>query len=161
CMSVIRNRGLISDIVRRRRCASRRHWGAGNSSPPPAIPSGGAARSMGLDSSPSDERSRARQDNASLGELAGQRIDLYTSRMLLDDDVVSDGQAEAGTLSRRLRCEEGIEHLLLYLGRNADAVITDPDLYEVTEVLRRAGEGGLISLAVVLLFTFTRRIEAV
>ena len=36
--------------------------------------------------------------------------------MLLDDDVVSDGQAKSSALSGRLGREERVEQLLLYLG---------------------------------------------
>ena len=46
--------------------------------------------------------------------------------MLLDDDVVTDREAKAGALSGWFGREEGIEHLLLYIGRNAGAVITNP-----------------------------------
>src|SRR5262245_52303565 len=81
--------------------------------------------------------------------------------MLLYDDVVSDGQAKASTLASRFCREEGIEHLFLYLRRNADAVIANPDLYAVAEVLCRSRKSRLKAFAVVLLFTFTRRIEAV
>src|SRR6201981_1257776 len=55
---------------------------------------------------------RTRQNNSYFGELAGLRIDLYRPRMLLHDDVVSDGQAKAGALSSGLCREEGIEHLI-------------------------------------------------
>jgi hypothetical protein len=34
-----------------------------------------------------------RQDDPKFGELTGLRIDLYSPAMLLDDDVVTDGQA--------------------------------------------------------------------
>jgi len=84
------NSGLKTDVAARQRCANRRHWGADSSSPSPAIPSGEAVRSMGSGSSPRDEGSRARQNNAYLGVLAGLAIDLYKPRMLLDDDVVSN-----------------------------------------------------------------------
>jgi hypothetical protein len=72
--------------------------------------------------------------------------------VLLDDDVVTNGQAKASTLSRRLRREKGIEHLLLYLGLNANAVVTNPDLYAVAEVLRRSSKSRRIAIATVLLF---------
>ena len=36
---------------------------------------------------------RARQNDPKFGELAGLGIDLYRPAMLLDDDVVTDGQA--------------------------------------------------------------------
>src|SRR5262249_13858783 len=99
--------------------------GAGSSSPPPAIPSGGAARSMGLGSSPIDERSRARQDNADLGVVAGLRVNLYRPRMLLHDNVVGDGEAEAGSFSGRLSREEGIEHLFPHFRWNARTVVAN------------------------------------
>ena len=67
--------------------------GAGNNSPLPAISSGEAAHSMGSGSSPSDERTYARQDKSYLGVLARLAIDLYRPGMLLHNDVVTDGQA--------------------------------------------------------------------
>jgi hypothetical protein len=55
--------------------------------------------------------------------------------MLLHDDVVSDGQAKASTLASWFCRKEGIEHLFLYFGRNAAAVIAYPDLNFVAKVL--------------------------
>src|SRR5262249_45269760 len=106
------------------------------------------------------ERWRTRQNNSHFGEL-GSRIDLYRSRMLLHDDVVSDGQAKASAFPGRLRREEGIEHLFPDLGRNAGAVVANRDLYAVAEAFRRSRESGLIAVAVILIFAFGRRIEAV
>src|SRR5215831_120714 len=103
---------------------------------------------------------RTRQNNSHFGEL-GSRIDLYRSRMLLHDDVVSDGQAKASAFPGRLRREEGIEHLLPDFGRNAGAVVANRDLYAVAEILRRSGKSRLIAIAIVLLFALRRRIEAV
>jgi hypothetical protein len=56
---------------------------------------------------------------------------------LLHDDVVSDGQAKAGALSSGFCREEGIEHLFPYLGRNAGAVVANPNLNFIAEVFRR------------------------
>src|SRR5215831_17148993 len=84
--------------------------------------------------SSSNERSRARQYNPDFGELAGLRIDLYRPRMLLDNDVVSDRQAKAGTFPGRFCREEGIEHLFPRFGRNARAVVANPDFNFVAEV---------------------------
>ena len=55
--------------------------------------------------------------------------------MLLDDDVVTDREAEPGAFSGRLRREERIEDLLFHLGRNAGAVVTDADFHTVAKVL--------------------------
>ena len=70
------------------------------------------------------------------------RIDLYGPRMLLHDDVVGDGQAEASSLSGRLCREEGIEHLFPDLGRNAGAVVANPDFKFVAKVLVAATRVG-------------------
>jgi hypothetical protein len=56
--------------------------------------------------------------------------------MLFDDDVVADGQAKSGALSGWFGREEGIEHLLLHVGRNAGAIVANRNLYAVAEVLR-------------------------
>jgi hypothetical protein len=81
--------------------------------------------------------------------------------MLLDDDVVSDGEAEAGALPGRLRREEGIEHFFSCFRRNASAVVANRDLYAIAQVLCRSYESRLIAIAIVLLFALDRRIEAV
>src|SRR5262249_32741673 len=81
--------------------------------------------------------------------------------MLLDDDVVTYGQAEASALSRWFGREERIEHLFPYFRRNAAAVVANRDLYAIAEVLRRSDKSRLIAIATVLLFAFGRRIEAV
>ena len=116
---------------------------------------------MGSGSSPSDERSSARQNNADLSILAGLRVNLYRPRMLFDDDVVADGQAKSGALSGWFGREEGIEHLLFHIGRNAGAIIPNYDLYAVPEVLGGSRKSGLIVFAIILLFALGRRIEAV
>src|SRR5215469_10110907 len=128
-----------------------------------AIPSGEAVRSMGSrsGSAPCDERSRARQDNANLGVPAGLAIDLYKPRMLLDDDVVSDGQTKASTLSGGLCGEEGIEHLFPDLGRNAASVITNPDLYVVAKILGCSNQHRLMFVPCRLRLPLRRRVKAV
>ena len=80
--------------------------------------------------------------------------------MLLDDDVMTDRQAEASAFPGRLGCEEGIEHLVPYLGRDACAVIAYPDLYTITKVSGCGRKRGLVT-AIRLLFALGRRIEAV
>src|SRR5215472_11389218 len=73
------------------------------------------------------ERRFARKNNPDFGVLAGLRINLDSSRMLLHDDVVSGGQAKASTLASGFCCEEWIEHLFPYFGRNAGTVVANPD----------------------------------
>ena len=81
------------------------------------------------------------------------------TRMLLHDDVLSDGQAKASTLASRFCCEERIEHLFPYFGRNARAVVANPNLNFVAKVLCRRCYGRL--MAIVPPFALGRRIEAV
>ena len=56
---------------------------------------------------------------------------------------MAHGQAEAGALARRLGGEERIEHPLLHLGRNSRAIVADPDLDLVAEILGCRAQGGL------------------
>src|SRR5215471_19383607 len=91
----------------------------------------------------SDEYSDARQDNPDFGELARLRINLDRAAMLLDDDVVTDGEAEAGPFSCGLRREEGIEHFLFHLGRNARAVVADCYLDTIAQILCRGSQSWL------------------
>src|SRR5580692_1749890 len=60
-------------------------------------------------------RCRTRQNDPKFGELAGPRIDLYRPRMLLDDDVVTDGKTEPSTFPGRLGRKERVEQLFLNL----------------------------------------------
>ena len=55
--------------------------------------------------------------------------------MLLHDDVVGDGQAKASTLASGFCREEGVEHLFPDFGRNARAVVANPNLNFVAKVL--------------------------
>ena len=48
--------------------------------------------------------------------------------MLLDDDVVADRQTKTGPFAGGLGREERLEDLVPHLGRNAGAVVADPDL---------------------------------
>ena len=76
-----------------------------------------------------------RQNNSKFGELAGLRIDLYRPRVLLDDNVVTDGKTEPSSFTGRLCREERIEQLRPYLRRDAGAVVAYPDFDLVTEAL--------------------------
>src|SRR5262249_40000874 len=102
-----------------------------------------------------------RQHDFKFGELTGLRIDVDRPAMLLDDDIVTNRQAQARAFSGWFSREKGIEHLLLYLGRNARSVIANRDLNFVAKVLCRGSEGWLIAFAGGLLLTLSRGIKAV
>ena len=94
------------------------------------------------------EHRRPRQNNPDFCEFAGLRIDLDRPAMLLDDDVVADGEAKSGTFSGRLGREERIEDLFLHLGRNPGAVVADRYFHPVAEVLGRCRKRWLIVAAI-------------
>ena len=81
--------------------------------------------------------------------------------MLLDDYVMTNGQAEAGALSSGFSREEGIEHFLLHLGCDAGAVVAYPDLYAVPQVFRSRYQRRLEVIVMRLSLTFSRCIEPV
>ena len=54
--------------------------------------------------------------------------------MLLDDDVVTDGQAQPSPFTGRLGRKEGIEQLFLRLRWDTGAVVADPNLDAVAEM---------------------------
>jgi hypothetical protein len=57
--------------------------------------------------------------------------------VLLDDDVVADGEAKAGALSGRFGREERVEHLFFHVGQNTSAVVADPDFHTIAKVFGR------------------------
>ena len=81
--------------------------------------------------------------------------------MLLHDYVVSNREAKPGALSGWFGREEGIEHLISDLDRNAGAVIANRDRHAVAKVPRRSRNSRLIAIALILLFALGRRVEAV
>src|SRR5262249_18187618 len=81
--------------------------------------------------------------------------------MLLDDDVVADGEAKAGPFSRGFRREEGIEHLLFHFRWNTDAVVADPDFHAIAKALGRGREGWLVLAAIAFGSAFDRCVKAI
>src|SRR5829696_609437 len=73
-------------------------------------------------------RPRPRENDSEFREHPGFRINFDCAGMLLDDDIMAEREPETGSFSRRLCGEERIEHLVLNLGRNAGAVVANPDL---------------------------------
>jgi hypothetical protein len=80
---------------------------------------------------------RAWQHDPKFGELPRQRIDLYRPAVLLDDDVVTDGQAQSRPFTGRLCRKERIEQLLLHLRQDSGAVVAYPDFDTVAEISRK------------------------
>src|SRR5215475_3586180 len=81
--------------------------------------------------------------------------------MLLDDDVVADGEAKASPFSSRFGREEGLEHLFLHVGRHASAIVADSDFHTITKVFGRGRESRLVVVTVGLYSAPGRSIEAV
>jgi hypothetical protein len=102
-----------------------------------------------------------RQDDPELGELAGLRIDLNRPAMLLDDDVVADREAKPGAFASWLGCEERVEQFVFHLGRNAGAVVANPDLDAIPEALGRGSKRWLVVAAICFRFALGRRVKAV
>src|SRR6478735_11685954 len=88
-------------------------------------------------------------------------MDLDLSAVLLDDDIVRHRQSKPCSLAGRLRREEGIKHLFLHLGRNADAIVADADLHGAAEVLGLREQRWLETGFAVFRLAPGRRIEAV
>src|SRR6476646_5497358 len=117
--------------------------------------------SMFTPSLPCPLRYPPRQYDPKFGECSGLGVDLYRSAMLLDDDVMTDGQAQSGSFAGGLGRKERIEHLLLHLGRHAGAVVADPDLDAVAEILGRGSQNGLVAASIRFRLTLRRSVEAV
>jgi hypothetical protein len=64
--------------------------------------------------------------------------------VLLDDDVVTDGETKACAFSRRLGRKERVEHLFFHVRCHAGAVVADSDFYTIAEVFGRGRNSRLI-----------------
>src|SRR3954451_5792587 len=67
----------------------------------------------------------SRQADDEFREYAGLGVNLDRAAMLFHDDVVAHRQPESRAFARRFGGEERIEHLLLYFGRDAGAVVAN------------------------------------
>src|SRR5512132_3217431 len=81
--------------------------------------------------------------------------------MLLDDDIVTDGEPKPGTFSGRFRCEERVEHLFFHVRWNTAAVVPNLDFNTVPKTPCRSHKGWLITIATGLGCTLCCRIKAV
>src|SRR3954451_1729336 len=104
---------------------------------------------------------RSRQDDPEFSELSGLRLDIYPATVLFHDDVVAHRQTKPGPFTRRLSCEEWIEHLFLDLGRDARAVIANTDFHAVAEISRGCAEHWLEWYLAVIRLALGERVEPV
>src|SRR5262249_45345222 len=81
--------------------------------------------------------------------------------MLFDDDVVTDGEAEPGSFSGRLCCEERVEHLFFYFRWNTRAVIPHPIFNTSAGASCRGDQSWFIAIAISLGSTLCCRIKAI
>ena len=81
--------------------------------------------------------------------------------MLFHDDVVAHRQPQPGAFAGWFCREEGIEHLLLHLGRDAGAVVADADFDMVVAPARRGDDQRLELRSSIVGLAFGYRIEAV
>src|SRR6266446_3426608 len=68
-----------------------------------------------------------RQADRELGELTEPAVDLDRSTVLLSHDVIADRETQAGAFSGRLRREKRLEQSVAMFGRDAGAVVANPD----------------------------------
>ena len=81
--------------------------------------------------------------------------------MLLDHNIVADGEAKAGPFSGGFRREEGIEHLFFHFSWNTGAIVANPDFDAIAKALGRGSEGWHVIAAVRFRLALDRCIEAV
>jgi len=81
--------------------------------------------------------------------------------MLLDDDVVTDREPKSRALSGGFHGEEWIEHFLLHVGRNAVAVVANPNFNVVAKVLGCSGHRRLVVVPPRVRYPLGRRVKAI
>src|SRR5215471_3541429 len=81
--------------------------------------------------------------------------------MLLDDDVVTDGEAEAGSFSSGFRGEERVEHFFFHVRRNAAAVVANCYLDTIAQILSRGSKSWLVIAAIAFGSALSRCIKAI
>src|SRR5581483_8641255 len=101
------------------------------------------------------------QCDRELGKLAGLRVDVDGATVLFHDDVMRHRQPEPGAFARRLGREEGVEHLLPHLRRDAGAVVADADLDMVGAASCRGADDRLEGGAAIVRLALAHGIKAV
>src|SRR5262249_50744010 len=81
--------------------------------------------------------------------------------MLLDNDVMTDREAQSSPFSGRLGREERIENSFLHMGRNTAAVVANSDLHLVSKVFCRRQKCGFVSVVGGKSFAHRRSVKTV
>ena len=81
--------------------------------------------------------------------------------MLLDNDVVADGEAKTSAFSGRFGREKRVEHLFFYVRRHTGAVVANSDFHTIPKVSGRGRESWLVVATLSLCSAPGRSIEAV
>src|SRR4029077_13806021 len=102
-----------------------------------------------------------RQNNLDFSELAELRIDLDGARMLLDNNVVADGEAKTRAFSGRFGREKRVEHLFFHVRRHAGAVVVNSDFHTIAKVFGRGRESRLVVATISLCSAPGRSIKPV
>src|SRR5246500_2165518 len=103
----------------------------------------------------------SRQPHRELGEVADFAVDRDRAAVLLGDGLITYRQAKSRTFAGRLGREEGLEEFLAVLMRNANAVVTDPDLDAFAELAGRDLQCGPESTVAALAAALGNSIEGV
>src|SRR5262245_31177268 len=81
--------------------------------------------------------------------------------MLLDNDVVTDGEPESSTFSSGFRGEERVEYLLFHFRRNAGAVVANCYFVTIAQILSCGSQSWLVIAAIAFGSPFSRCIKAI
>ena len=89
------------------------------------------------------------------------RIDLYGTAVLLDDDVVTNGQAKPSPFTGRFCRKERVEQLFLNLRRNTGAVVAYSDFDTLAQILGRGSKRRFVVATICFGFTLCCRVETI
>ena len=81
--------------------------------------------------------------------------------MLLDNNVVADGEAKTSAFSGRFGREKWVEHLFFYVRRHTGAVVTNSDFHTIAKIFGRGRESRLVVATISLCSAPGCSVEAV
>src|SRR5262245_5953749 len=106
-------------------------------------------------------RPLTRQRNDELRKHTGFGLDIDPPPVLFHNDVMGHREPQPCPFPGRFGSEEGVEHLLPYLGRNTRAVVENANFDGLAEISRDRAKDRLKVPIGCLCFAFCRCIEAV